>query len=851
MIRFNVGYEVHVQEGNLLNCCLFFFLISTQSYQGIKLVEFVDGVCWGCVFFFLIYTQSYQGIKLVEFVDGVCWGCVFFFLISTQSYQGIKLVKLVDGVCWGCVFFLIYTQSYQGIKFVELVDGVCWGCVFFFLISTQSYQGIKLVEFVDGVCWGCVFFFLISTQSYQGIKSVELVDGVCWGCVFFFLISTQSYQGIKLVELVDVVCWECVFFLISIQSYQGIKLVELVDGVCWECVFFLISIQSYQGIQLVELVDGKAIYIMWLTSTKVHHATLKDACYTQLLKECRLAAPGARLSYSLRSKMERFPAEDKKEICSRINEGCAPLFIACKKGNVEIVEYLIVECGADVEQRGIFEVPEDRSIHHVTPLWCAAVAGKLPVVKKLIQHGADVNSVSDTGSTPVRSACFMTHLEIVMYLVENGADILKPNYNGGTCLINSVQSVPLCEFLLKHGADVNARDIQFKTALHYAIQEHRFETTKLLLDYHANPTIRSRYNDDALQTACLKGATQIFEYLIDNFNYSKERIAEAHELMGSTFLDEHHDLQTALHYWETALKIRYENPSAPILKPLNIPLNAAYLNAKEFQTFEELENMMLDLDAMRNQSLLMCERILEPLHRDMIFRLMFRGAAYADSLQYQRCIDLWRYALSLRIRKDGLLHNEVCFTAQALVRLFLDLHEKQIEGLMAEDLHFDDIYVTITLLVDHFEASMKLLNIRPIFKRQQDNFDNILKILSHLIYIINIIPKTAPQEIQTIRLIRDILKMRPRSSTKETLLHLAVSKANKMKTNAFFEDPQTAIFPDPGVTRLLLDCGAGIEAVNTNLSTPLHIACMNTNYHSDVVKVLLEYGGHIDRRSGN
>ncbi|UYV76298.1 NTHL1 [Cordylochernes scorpioides] len=26
---------------------------------------------------------------------------IFFFLISTQLYQGIKLVKLVDGVCWG------------------------------------------------------------------------------------------------------------------------------------------------------------------------------------------------------------------------------------------------------------------------------------------------------------------------------------------------------------------------------------------------------------------------------------------------------------------------------------------------------------------------------------------------------------------------------------------------------------------------------------------------------------------------------------------------------------------------------------------------------------------------------
>ena len=114
----------------------------------------------------------------------------------------------------------------------------------------------------------------------------------------------------------------------------------------------------------------------------------------------------------------------------------------------------------------------------MTPLWCASVAGKFRVVDVLVRYGADVNSMSDTGSTPVRSACFMTHLDIVKLLVNNNADIQKPNFNGGTCLINSVQSVELCEFLLRNGAEVNAQDIQCKTALHYAIQEHRYEREK-------------------------------------------------------------------------------------------------------------------------------------------------------------------------------------------------------------------------------------------------------------------------------------------------------------------------------------------------------------------------------------
>lgn len=72
---------------------------------------------------------------------------------------------------------------------------------------------------------------------------------------------------------------------------------------------------------------------------------------------------------------------------------------------------------------------------------------------------------------------------------------------------------------------------------------------------------------------------------------------------------------------------------------------------------------------------------------------MILGAAYADGLQYQRCvninrpfylfcnetnivffshfpspqIDLWKYSFVLRIRKDTLLHNEASFAAHAIV----------------------------------------------------------------------------------------------------------------------------------------------------------------------------------------
>ena len=143
---------------------------------------------------------------------------------------------------------------------------------------------------------------------------------------------------------------------------------------------------------------------------------------------------------------------------------------------------------------------------------------------------ADVNAVSDTGSTPLRSACLLSYFDIVKLLVENGADIHKYNENGSTPLMNSIQSVKLCNYLLNLGASVNEQDVFSKTALYYAIQEGKLETVKLLLNFNANPFLVTKDGDDALQTACLFTEEEIFDFL--KSHYSLDRVASAYELMG-------------------------------------------------------------------------------------------------------------------------------------------------------------------------------------------------------------------------------------------------------------------------------------------------------------------------------
>ena len=121
------------------------------------------------------------------------------------------------------------------------------------------------------------------------------------------------------------------------------------------------------------------------------------------------------LSLDLMNRLEQCDLSVRSELASTIKDGCSPFFIACKNGHVEIVEYLLNVCQANTETKGNLTV--DGTVHHVTPLWCAAVAGDMTVVEVLIRNGADINAISDSGSTPVRSASLKTRLEMVQLLI--------------------------------------------------------------------------------------------------------------------------------------------------------------------------------------------------------------------------------------------------------------------------------------------------------------------------------------------------------------------------------------------------------------------------------------------------
>lgn len=99
---------------------------------------------------------------------------------------------------------------------------------------------------------------------------------------------------------------------------------------------------------------------MWRVASKGALDYEKDACFIDLYEECRYSKPGARLTQTLRMRIEKLAPEFRREVCTRVKIGTSAFFTVVRRGQVEIVEYLLTVCSADIEQRGLYEVVDER-----------------------------------------------------------------------------------------------------------------------------------------------------------------------------------------------------------------------------------------------------------------------------------------------------------------------------------------------------------------------------------------------------------------------------------------------------------------------------------------------------------
>lgn len=154
-----------------------------------------------------------------------------------------------------------------------------------------------------------------------------------------------------------------------------------------------------------------------------------------------------------------------------------------------------------------------------TALITAAVRGDLPVVKALLQGGADVNTKSEAGATALLRALEDQKYAVADTLVaDQKLDLNAQAGNGSTALIYYVTAdrEDIVSKLLERGANVNLQDREGDTALHRAASHGNERILKMLLAKGANPNIKNKLGGTALMWAAAFGQDRSVTVLLDN-----------------------------------------------------------------------------------------------------------------------------------------------------------------------------------------------------------------------------------------------------------------------------------------------------------------------------------------------
>ncbi|CAG2210990.1 unnamed protein product [Mytilus edulis] len=217
-----------------------------------------------------------------------------------------------------------------------------------------------------------------------------------------------------------------------------------------------------------------------------------------------------------------------------------PLHRTCQAGYVDIVK-LLCEHGASTNQRSRdgftplhcfcnrdYDKKFDQTITKSAFLHNVNESGDMhlipaensdkDIIKHLIKHGADTNSATDNGKTPIILACQRENLEVVKMLLRFDVDATKYDNNGFSPLhiASSEGNVDIVNSLLKHGVAIDHCNVNGDTPLNLACFHGNKNIVEILIKDGADIHKGEDIGNSALLDACNNRHNEIATLLLDN-----------------------------------------------------------------------------------------------------------------------------------------------------------------------------------------------------------------------------------------------------------------------------------------------------------------------------------------------
>lgn len=151
-------------------------------------------------------------------------------------------------------------------------------------------------------------------------------------------------------------------------------------------------------------------------------------------------------------------------------------------------------------------------------LMIAASKGYVTEIQRLIAKGADIDSETSEGATPLIFAVSNNKLAAVNALLYYAPDLKVITSGGETALLIAVKNrnFEITETLIRSGADIDFNGYNGVTSLHYASLYGFIDIADLLLYYNASIDLKSKEGYTPLMTATWAGHADIADLLIQN-----------------------------------------------------------------------------------------------------------------------------------------------------------------------------------------------------------------------------------------------------------------------------------------------------------------------------------------------
>ena len=119
--------------------------------------------------------------------------------------------------------------------------------------------------------------------------------------------------------------------------------------------------------------------------------------------------------------------------------------------------------------------------NNITILMYATLLKDYDFVQKLIDMGADINTIGKDGTTALLSATMVKDIKAIKLLVENGAKINQNGSYNPILLSAKMNNLQFVEYFVEHGADIEAKTPEGRTAISGALNHGNIEMVKYLI----------------------------------------------------------------------------------------------------------------------------------------------------------------------------------------------------------------------------------------------------------------------------------------------------------------------------------------------------------------------------------